>query len=182
MTDDRNPFGSIDDDGSDEDESQESTDAAKDDNKSFVALRRDRNRLEKLVKAQEPELEELRSFKAQVNAEKRVTEVAKVFAEIGLNPAQAKLYTSLNPEGEVEPKGVAEWALEFGLATAENVQVPDENPAPTPGFRPFVGEDAPGNQKVSRVDWLAKLKTNPEEAQRLFKQGRVDLSDLDLSK
>lgn len=172
-------FGAVTDE--DDEEEADSTDSSQDDNKNFVALRRDRNRLDKLVKAQTPELVELRTFKASVEAERRTAQVSGIFQGAGLNPNHAKLFNALNPEGEVTVEAVADFAKEYGLVTDEAAFGLEEAPAKTAGFKPFVGEDSPGNMKVSRVDWLARLKTNPEEAQRLFKQGRVDLSDLDLS-
>lgn len=178
MTDERNPFGSIDDG---EDEEEQEAPGTDDDNKNFVALRKDRNRLEKQLKAVTPELEELRSFKVQVEAEQRQAMIGSVLQQVGLAPSLAKLYGAVNTEGEVTPQSVAEFAKEYGLVSDETVLDVPEVEASVPGFKPFVGDDAPGNRKVSRVDWLAKLRTNPEEAQRLFKQGRVDLSDLDLS-
>lgn len=179
----RDPFSPEFDEGEENEEEAQPKEGGE--NQSFRQLRADRNRLEKAIKAQTPELEELRSFKAQVVAEQRNSEVGRIFQSAGLNPSHSKLFTALNPEGEVTVQAVAGFAKEYGLvgedtsfeqvAQAERDATP---PAKSEGFAPFTPENTAPAATISRADWLKLMETDTEEAQRLFQKGRVDLAEV----
>lgn len=179
--------------------SDEGTDEPTDsENKNFVQLRQHARDLEKRLKSVEPELEELRGFRTQTLAQKRTDAAENAFKELSLNPASARLFTALNPEGDVTVEAVAAFAKENGLMPVDaatpapvadgpapvvdspDVTTPSTDGQRTRGFQPQVGGatvpvDA---EKVSRAEWLRMVQDNPAKAQSLFEQNRVDMSDV----
>jgi len=116
-------------------------------NATIQELRKYAQRQERAVKAAEKELSDLRTFKADVIAERRDAAITSAFTEVGLSPAHAKLYKATNPEVEIEAvtaEAVAGLANEYGLAVQATGQVPAApEPAPT-GYHPVTtGSAAP---------------------------------------
>lgn len=153
---------------------EEETPQETDGKNPFKQLRTHANKLEKQVKSQETELEELRTFKAGIDQKTRADSVGSIFTELGLNPAQAKLYELAMPEVEPSKETVGKWAVEYGLA-----QATDET-APTTGFTPTTTPEgiAPGQKRLTLDEWLNLNVENPEAGAKALAEGRVDRSQL----
>jgi len=133
---------------------------------------RDKERKELLA-----ELEELRSFKAEAAHRESVSNAAKVFTAVGLSDKQAELYVKLNPEADVTPEAVREFATAYGLpvSTEEGEQPSHEAP-----FRPAEG-GVPADGKMNRDDLNRLYKENPAAAIKALEQGRVRWNNPDVN-
>lgn len=152
------------------------------DSKSFKELRSAYNRLEKQLKTLEPELTDLRAFRADREKVDRETAISGIFQQVGLNPKHAKLYAALNSEGETTAESVAQFAAEYGLLTEEGGQV-EAPPAVPAGAAPTVLAEttAPGS-KVYSHDEFTEMLNNPAtqaKAFQLYQSGRVKLDGLE---
>src|SRR5437763_1971249 len=85
------------------------------DNNAMKAIRTELRKLQKQVKAQTPELEELRGYKAQIETQAKTSAAAKVFAELGLSDKQAGLFLKVNPELDPTKESVAKFAMDYGI-------------------------------------------------------------------
>lgn len=139
---------------------------------NFKQLRSHANKLEKTLKQRDTELEELRAFKVEADKAQRTASVQKVFSDLNLPPAATKFWSLENPDSEPDATTVGRWAVENGFAQGEPVQDTGFTPTSTPeGI-------APGAKRYSRQEWLEMTASDPAEAQRVFKEGRVDLSGI----
>lgn len=155
-------------DGEDDTQPEES------DNRSFAELRKAYGRLEKQNKAAASELEELRAFKVEREQQERHQAIAATFTEIGLNPKHAKFY-----QGEdATPEAIKAWAVAEDFLPADG-ELP-EPAAATSGYTPTVITDPKtlGSRNYSVSEWKELARTNPDLAQRLHAEGRVDLAGL----
>lgn len=163
-----NPF----EDDTDIDSSE--TEVELDDNKSFADLRKAYKRSERQLKATEKELAELRDFKQVIVQQQRESQLASVFAEVGLNTKHAALFEKVNPEAEVTPEAVQAFAAEYDLVTnaGETVEAPE---TPSSGFTP-VTTGAPGAVTMLDQEDIRKLvKANDWDAiKKAYDQGRVE--------
>ena len=82
------------------------------------------------------EVQQLREFKAQAEAEKRESEIASTFDEVGFSPKAAKLFAALNPEGEVTTEAVRTFAR-----TTTSRWPSAATPRPSSPSRAHAGED-----------------------------------------
>jgi hypothetical protein len=136
-------------------------------------LRTHANKLEKQLKAQEKELEDLRSFHTEQTAKQRDSQVTTVFNDLGLNPAHVKFWKLENPDTEPEANAVGKWAVENGFAQAEE-SAPD-----TGSFTPTTVEGtAVGNKRLSVTEWYELTASDPAAAQLAFQKGRVDFTGI----
>jgi hypothetical protein len=138
-------------------------------------LRKHANKLEKDLKASQAELEELRTFKAAADAKVKAETVGSIFTELGLNPAQVKLYELAMPDAEPSKEAVGKWAIEYGLASADEETVPE-----TTGFTPTTTPEGtpPGSKRMTGREMLeAAINGDTAAAQAAFLKGRVDTSD-----
>lgn len=178
MTDQNFPFD--DDNDSDEDTGGSKGDS---DNKSFADLRKAYNRTTRELKAAQTELEPLKVFKAERVAQERASAITSAFEEAKLNPIHSRLFAALNPEGDVTPGIVQAFATEYGLVdeSGRDADAASGTSNTGTGFTPVIVGGAAGNASgmISRQDWIAMQKAGElDKAQRLFKEGRVDLSDI----
>lgn len=157
-------------------EPEEETTPTQSDANPMKQLRTHANKLEKQLKTSQTELEELRAFKAGIDQKSKAEQVGSIFTELGLNPAQVKLYELAMPDAEPSKETVGKWAVEYGLAQATEGAVPDEST----GFTPTTTPEgiAPGAKRLSRDEWIELSVKDSAAGQRAFQQGRVDLSDV----
>jgi len=158
--------------GNDEEETEPQT---RQESNPVKELRTHANKLEKTLKQREAELEELRKFKAEIDQKNKAEQVGTIFSELGLNPAQAKLYELAMPDVEPSKEAVSKWAVEYGLATAEEESIPD-----TTGFTPTTTPEGtpPGSKRMTGKEMLEMaLNGDTAAAQAAFLKGRVDMSD-----
>jgi hypothetical protein len=147
----------------------------KQDNNPVRELRKHANKLEKDLKASQAELEELRTFKAAIDQKTKAEQVGSIFTELGLNPAQAKLYELAMPDQEPSKEAVGKWAIEYGLASADEEPVPEAT-----GFTPTTTPEGtpPGSKRLTGKEMLdAVFAGDVAGAQAAFLKGRVDTSD-----
>jgi hypothetical protein len=152
----------------------EKEEAEKPDSNPVRDLRKHANKLEKDLKAAQAELEPLRAFKTEYDAKVKADTVGSIFTNIGLNPAQAKLYELAMPDAEPSEETVRKWAVEYGLATQE------ESEPETTGFTPTTTPEGapPGSKRLTGKEMLEEaLRGDPLAAQAAFLKGRVDMSD-----
>lgn len=164
------PFASLDDEENDEGNEQNQTP----DNKSFQDLRKAFREAKKAHKTLLTEAEELRTFKAQVETEKRDGAITAAFTQVGLNPKHAALFTKVNPDVEVTPEIVQAFANEYELVTqtGETVDAPEVKAG---GFTPVVAGASAPVQSLSTDDVKALLaKGDLETVAAAYKAGRVD--------
>ena len=155
-------------------------------NKNFVEVRSAYNRSEKALKKALQQNEELVAFRDEVIVQRREQAIASAFAEAGLNPAQAKLYASLNPDATPETatkEAVSAFAAEYGLAAGgtETDATPAAPAAPT--VRTTVvsvpaSAGIPSTGILTQADWVKLSSVDSAAAQRAWQEGRVDLSGL----
>lgn len=166
-----NPFDLIEDD---EEETNENEVEAGESNKSFADLRKAYKARDRQVKALEKELEPLREFKTQVEAERRNVALETVFKEVGLSPKHAVLFSKVNPEAEITPEVVQSFAAEYDLITqtGEGVQAPEQQPV---GFNPVTtGSPAPVGM-LSHEDVKQLLAQGRQaEVEKAYEQGRIE--------
>lgn len=160
----------------DDDEDQGPTDTTK--SKPFVELRKHSRSLEKQLREMTPELETLRVYKKERDEQERVDALKGVFTAIGLKEPLIKLYP-----GDADPSETAirAWATEYELVPVGGTEGEKQDAGGPTGFTPVTTGAPAGSSsgKVSRLDWIAMQKAGDwEQAQRLFKEGRVDLSDV----
>ena len=143
------------------------------DSKPFTELRSHARKLEKQLRTQERELEELRSFRDERVYLERTAKIESTFKDVGFNPKHGKLWGALNPETEVTPEAVATFAAEYGLVTESGAEV--EAPAP-PQFAPTISSSSnPATEtKISRVEFQQLYASDPASAIKLLEAGRVD--------
>jgi len=118
------------------------------------------------------ELEELRSFKQEMAHRESVANAAKVFSAVGLSEKQAELFIKLNPEAEVNPETVREFAESYGLPVSEKEASQDVP------FKPVEG-GVPADGKLSRDDLSALYRENPAAALKALQDGRVRWNNQD---
>lgn len=143
------------------------------------ALRDHAKSLEKQLKAAQAkvaEAEQLQARLAEYEAKERTSSVTAAFQALGLNPKHAAFYPK---DQESDPEAIKAWAVDNDFLTPEE----DETPAPpaaTPGFTPTViaGSVPPGSKVLNNDEFGELLKTNPNEAFRLYQAGRVKLDSL----
>jgi hypothetical protein len=172
---------------------EDEDDQAGSENQNFKQLRDYAKKLEKQVNSLTREVEPLRSFKQETETEKRQVEVAKVFEGAGLSGKHAALYLRVNPEAEVTPDAVLDFAVEYELPRVEVAAVAEEAPAfdpaaeriveiPRPeaiGSPPADGGAGPTATVITDVHEAEKLSVdNPAEYMRLKQLGRIKLNRL----
>lgn len=180
------------------DDYEDETDQPSNDNQNFKQLRDYSKKLERQVNSGAKELEELRKFKQEVEAERRTMSVAQIFKKVGLSEKHAGLFAKLN-DGDVTEDAVIQFATEYELPRTE-VPVADE-PEPTDtvqsgeireiapaeagsapvvqGFAPASGAQLPGGKIITTVEEAIEVQTtNPAEFARLYQAGRVKLAKL----
>ena len=128
----------------------------------------------KTIKAYEKELKDLREFQTKTVAEQRVGALKAA----GLNEFHAEAFSKFYPE--VTPETVAEYKTRAGLAAAPVEETEPPAPeTPSPGFAPTsIGTPPPPGKTYSRAEWIALADKDSATAQRVFQEGRVDLSGL----
>jgi hypothetical protein len=148
-----------------DDEEVEDEAPAKQNNQLAAAQRK----LDKALK----ENEELRAYKAERDRADRENSISGIFTEVGLNPKHAKLFSALNPEGDVTAEAVASFARDYALIS-EDQEIETPEPA-RQGFTPTaIPEGAPlGAKTYSVEEWRNLAFSNPVEAQKLLERGQV---------
>lgn len=148
-------------------------------NKSFTELRKAYNRLEKQLKSMTPELDELRTFKEERIRMERNTAIEATFKEAGLNAQHAKLFAAMNPDADPSTEAVVEFAKSYGLVaddfSASSEKGFEEANASDveKGISPISTGSASSALGVEFDEWLKIASSNPDEAARLKKAGRV---------
>jgi hypothetical protein len=132
--------------------------------------------LERQNKKLAKELESLRTFKDQYDQEQAERKTADVFTELNIDPKRASWFRADNPEAEVSKEMVAQWAIGAGFLAQDDVEPVTRSGGFTPTTTP---ESAVlGSKRFTRAEWLQLSVDDPAEAQKVFKAGKVDLSDV----
>jgi hypothetical protein len=128
---------------------------------------------EQAPKVDQREVEELRAFKTQADAERRENAIADVFKEAGVSPRAAKLWASLNPDAEATPEAVKAFAQEYSIGP---------EPEPNRGFTPTVIESGqpPAAKTFTRKELEDIARINPQRARALAESGRVRWNNPDI--
>ncbi len=145
-----------------------------DPNKSFADLRKAYNRSEKDRKAYEKEVTELREFRDKIVTEQREVSLDSIFKDVGLNPKHKTLFSKLNPEAEITPEAVKNFASEYELPTVMGEAIEGVTPAAT-GFNPIQAGGSGDLKIYSREEFDELIYTNPTLAGKLMEEGRVNL-------
>jgi hypothetical protein len=143
--------------------------------------------------------QEFRTFRAEVT-----------FKEQGLTPKHAQLYLAANPDGDVTPEAVQNFASEYGLQPAQ--AAPPADPAPDPGGLPEGGAppaverslaDGPNPEAslanlqgaagtpagnfaaaapavMSQAEFQKLLASNPQEAAKAYAEGRAPRNEANI--
>jgi hypothetical protein len=142
------------------------------------------NRLEAQNRKQEKELQELREYVGQAKAEKRQNEVAGAMTEAGLPAGLASAWIAMNPDAEITPESVTEFASTLGLTPKEDKPSESKNTPPQPqGSTPPVEWHNPQSSgtttlqapKMSFKELDQLMRTNPMAAREALKEGRVEM-------
>lgn len=138
------------------------------------------------LKAREQELQELKSQLRTANAR-------ELFREQGLSPKHAELFAATNPEGELTPESVQEFATSYGLAPqaaepSEAGDTPEPQTTeddPGEGLSAFSGAGSrgqagdaatPRTTKMTRDEWKALRDRDPAAAKVAIANGQVELN------
>lgn len=158
-------------------EGDEETESPKQKESDFVKLRREKNRIEKELKAALPELEELRAYKETSVREQVSGKARTAFTQLGLNEKQADLFLRTHDVAiEVTPDVVKTWAVEYGLAPAEEAaSEPEPVREQAFTFTPTAGGASPAGQKrYSTAEFLDLYQRDPNAAMEAKRKGLVD--------
>lgn len=148
-----------------------------DDNQTIKSIRDHAKALERQLKAQERELETLRSLRDQYESDARRAKTAAVFTEVGLSEKHATLFAALNPDVEPDAETVKAFAEEYGLAIARTEGDDDKLKAEEdPGFSPVTSGQPTDKRRYSSEEWWTLQRENPAAALQAVKDGRVDLA------
>lgn len=143
------------------------------------ALERAEARATEAEKTAQAATSDLRRFQATVTFEKN-----------GLTPKHAELFLKANPEAEVTPEAVSDFAHEYGLATGEPEPSgkKEETPPANEGLNTFgeaagsgtAGSTPAAQPQMSQEDFESLLATNPDEAAKAYAEGRVSRNSLNV--
>ncbi len=155
-----------------------------DDNRTIRELRARIKELEgseKRLKKLEPELNELRTFKAEQEGRVRVSSAEKAFEAAGLPTGLADLFAEKH-EGDITEDAVKAWAEQRGLTPAPK-ETPTEQPQPQPvvggfEFTPTVQGAPPAPQKMTALDAIAQFSGNPQALAEAVRNGRIEAEPL----
>ena len=117
-----------------------------------------------------PELEELREFKAVALEAQREGEISDAFERAGYFAKLGKLYRALNPDDEATPEDVKAFAAEYEVMPTRQV-----------GWSPTVlasESHAPTAKTYTRAEMEEIARDNPARAQALAEVGRVMWNNL----
>ena len=150
-----------------DDDADDSPDVQQPENNAFKQLRTHARKLEKDLKEASKELEELRTFRADLERDNRANSVKEQFKSLGLTEKQAELFPS---EGDVTEEAVRKFAVDFGL-----IQPSEDGSDENTGFTPAPTEGSPtGSKQLSAEEFWTLYKDNPSEAMAAAKKGRVN--------
>jgi hypothetical protein len=158
----------------DTDDGDETPVAGSEDSSTIKEIRSALRRSERARKAESAELQELRSFREEYQEKQRASTVADLFKEASLNPAHAKLFLALNPDGEPTLDAVKAFASENALVTTDGQTVD----APADGFVPPDTGNPPVQGKVTQQELMKIYRENPQRARQLWEKGMVETVDV----
>lgn len=126
----------------------------------------------------ESALEEIKTLKGQVaTGENAVRELAFRDAGIDTKSGVGKLLAKTY-DGDLEPEAIGAFAKEHGIDVDETNTSSTEQPDPTQermdDLRNASGPTGSG-ERLSKDDWLALTKSDPQAALQARREGRVDL-------
>jgi hypothetical protein len=124
---------------------------------------------EKKAKELAKEVAPLREFKANAESEQRVGTAKSVFKELELPDEQVDLFLKVH-EGDVTPEAIKKFVVDFRLKDLGEGAIREEK-----DFEPGAGGDAPSSKTYTREEFDALLYTDPARAERLFREGKVDM-------
>ena len=138
----------------------------------FQQLRKHARALEKELKTREKELEELKSFKAEVENRQKRELLERSFEQVGLNVKHAELFAAVRPDAEPTVEAVRAFAVEYGFISAP---ADDEEESESDGFSPTPPSGVPAHKKrLTSEEFDSLYKSNPLEAMKAAEEGRVD--------
>ena len=153
-----------------EEQTQETQGSEETNSSAMKELRAALERREKALRKAGKEIEELRQFRTDAVQRER----SDTLRVAGLTERQAKVFLATGED--VTPEAVQ--AFKSEVLQTPPPETSQEEP-PTPGFAPTqVGTPPPPGKVYSRAEWIALSATDAATAQRLFQEGRVDLSGL----
>jgi hypothetical protein len=141
-------------------------------------LRKTLKARDKELKEYKAELEELRAFRTQYEAEKKVADSTASFEKYGLSPKHVELYFKMNPDAEVTPEAIKGFAEDYALPYREPEGEPGDQSGPVSrpsDTKPF----APADTGTSSDGWINRdqldsmYKENPQRALQYLRAGRV---------
>jgi hypothetical protein len=138
-------------------------------------LRKQLRAAQKRAKEAESKATEYDALLAKQAADARVQKVSTLFEEMGLNPAQAKLFSATSGDEEPTAEAVAKFALDYGLGVSPETAAAVEAAAQPPKFIPLSpGGSLPATNMISRADFNALKRTDPAAAARAVMDRRVE--------
>jgi septal ring factor EnvC (AmiA/AmiB activator) len=138
-------------------------------NSAFKQLRAHARKLEKDLKDRDKELEDLRTFRQNLEKEQREGNAKSKFKALGLAEKQADLFLTKNPEGDVTDDAVRTFAVEYGLITPSEDGSDDQS-----GFTPAPADGSPaGSKQLTNEEFWTLYGENPSAALEAAKKGRV---------
>lgn len=156
-------------------EDEEETPDPGTESENFKKVRDYSKKLEKALKRQQDQINELTEYKETATRESRSAALAAGFKDAGLSEAQVALYPA---EAEVSADAIKEFATKYGLTAGSSTEGTTEKQPQAAGFKPEGQEGGTPSNVVARSDWLKMVQNDPDAAQRLLNEGKVDLSDV----
>lgn len=147
-----------------------------DDNQTIKSIRDHAKSLERQLKQQERELENLRNLRDTYEQEARRAKAAAVFAQAGLSEKHAALFAAVNPDVEPDEDAVKSFAEEYGLAVKAAEEAEEKLQTDEPGFSPIASGTPGEKKKYSSQEWWDLQRENPAAALLAIRENRVDLA------
>jgi hypothetical protein len=155
-----------------EDDADETPEASNESD-PFKKLRAHSRKLERQLRENKKELEELRSFRVNRETELRNSTVAETLKSLGLSENHAELFNAVNKDAEPTEANIKAFAEKYGLASAP---AGDGSTEEAGGFAPTPPAGSPAAPKrLSSAEWHSLYKENPEAAFKALRESRVDL-------
>lgn len=148
------------------------------DNPTIRQIRESQKHWQKQARDLGKALKDANATIAEFESKTRVTTAEGVFEQLGLTKKQAALYLATKPE-EVSADTIKAFVKEYELAEITEGGQEDSETEST-GFEPggLGGAGVASSTKVPRTEWLKLAETDPAKAEKMFLDGRVDLSEI----
>jgi len=136
---------------------------------------------DKELKALKTELEEAKTFRGQVEQEKRIQSLTGGFEKFGLTSKHAELFHKVDPEAEADEAAIRKFAEEYSLPIKESSEEDSvDQPVGSAPFTPASGGSSDETGYITREQLDQMYKVNPQKAIQVLQSGKVKWNNPDV--